>query len=388
MKRERTTIFVVDDDITNLVFAKKALADRYDVFTAPSAAKMLALFETKIPDIILLDVDMPEVDGYTAIKILKTNHKTKHIPIVFLTAKNNPESELEGLSLGAVDYISKPFSLPLLRKRIEVHLQLKEFTDNLQEMVEAKTKSVLKLQNKILGTVAELVESRDDVTGTHIQGTTRCLGYLLEALRASGKYEDEMAEWNIDLIVQSAQLHDVGKIAIRDSILQKPGKLTPEEFDQMKGHVEAGVRIIEQIAGDDEESDFLNYAKMLAGYHHEKWDGKGYPYALAGENIPLLGRVMAIADVYDALTSKRQYKTPFSHEKAIQIMTEGAGSHFDPELIKVFLTIADKLPAEAEKAAAEKAAAVKAAAEKATALMGGEPGNSGADAKPSTAQDG
>ncbi|MDR3090424.1 MAG: response regulator [Desulfobulbaceae bacterium] len=342
--KERATIFVIDDDITNLVFAKKALAENYDVFTAPSAAKMLALFENKIPDIILLDVDMPDIDGYAAIKILKNNPKTQHIPIIFLTAKNDPASELEGLSLGAVDYISKPFSLPLLRKRIEVHLQLKEFTDHLQDMVEAKTKSVLKLQNKILGTVAELVESRDDVTGTHIQGTTRCLGYLLAALRESEEYKEEIALWDTDLIVQSAQLHDVGKISIKDSILQKPGKLTPEEFEKMKGHVEAGVRIIDQIAGDDEESDFLNYAKLLVGYHHEKWNGKGYPYGLAGENIPLLGRLMAIADVYDALTSKRQYKEAFSHEKAVKIMSEEAGSHFDPNLIKVFLRIADKLP--------------------------------------------
>ena len=344
MKRERPTIFVVDDDITNLVFAKKALTDSYDVFTAPSAAKMFALFATNTPDIILLDVDMPEIDGYAAIKIVKAHEKTAHIPIIFLTAKSDPESELEGLSLGAVDYISKPFSLPLLRKRIEVHLQLKEFTDNLQEMVEAKTKSVLKLQNKILGTVAELVESRDDMTGTHIQGTQRCLGYLLGALKDSGEYKEEMAQWDIELILQSAQLHDVGKISIKDSILQKPGKLTPEEFEQMKGHVEAGVRIIDQIAGNDEESDFLNYAKLLVGYHHEKWNGKGYPYGLAGEKIPLLGRLMAIADVYDALTSKRQYKEAFSHEKAVQIMAEEAGSHFDPKLIEIFLRIADKLP--------------------------------------------
>jgi len=344
MKRERPTIFVVDDDITNLIFAKKALADSYDVFTAPSAAKMFSLFTTNTPDIILLDVDMPEIDGYAAIKIVKANEKTSHIPIIFLTAKSDPESELEGLSLGAVDYISKPFSLPLLRKRIEVHLQLKEFTDNLQEMVEAKTRSVLKLQNKILGTVAELVESRDNVTGTHIQGTQRCLGYLLDALKDSGEYKQEMAQWDTELIVQSAQLHDVGKISIKDSILQKPGKLTPEEFEQMKGHVEAGVRIIEQIAGDDEESDFLNYAKLLAGYHHEKWNGKGYPYGLAGEEIPLLGRLMAIADVYDALTSKRQYKDAFSHEKAVRIIVEEAGSHFDPKLVEIFLKIADKLP--------------------------------------------
>ena len=353
MKRERATIFVVDDDITNLVFAKKALADSYEVFTAPSAAKMLTLFATKIPDIILLDVDMPDIDGYAAIKIVKSNHKTEHIPVIFLTAKSNPESELEGLSLGAVDYISKPFSLPLLRKRIEVHLQLKEFTDKLQEMVEAKTKSVLKLQNKILGTVAELVESRDDVTGTHIQGTTRCLAYLLQAMRDNNEYKDEISQWDTDLIVQSAQLHDVGKISIKDSILQKPGKLTDEEFEQMKGHVEAGVRIIDQIAGDDEESEFLNYAKLLAGYHHEKWNGKGYPYGLAGEDIPLLGRLMAIADVYDALTSKRQYKEAFSHEKAIAIMTKEAGSHFDPKLIEVFLSIADRLRQMAERAEPE-----------------------------------
>jgi putative two-component system response regulator len=349
MGKTRKMIMLVDDSISNLKIGKNALSDVYDVFTLPSAGKMLELLERKTPDMILLDINMPEMNGYEAIKALKSNPATRDIPVIFLTAKSDSGSELEGLSLGAIDYISKPFSPPLLRKRLEVHLlvesqkrELRNYNENLQRMVAEKTATVLKLQSKILEVVGDLVESRDDITGGHVQRTRRCLGILAEAVRERGLYREETEGWDIDLLQQSSQLHDVGKISIRDSILQKPGKLTREEFDEMKKHVEFGIRIIEKIAGNDEEIAFLQYARMLAGAHHEKWDGSGYPAGLSGKDIPLLGRLMAIADVYDALTSERPYKEAFSHDKAVSIIREESGSHFDPLLVDIFTEIADQ----------------------------------------------
>ena len=292
---------------------------------------------------------MPEMDGYEAIKRIKSNPDTKNVPIVFLTAKTEAANELEGLSLGAIDYITKPFSPPLLLKRIEVHLlveeqknELKNYNENLMEMVKEKTKTVVNLQNAILKTVAEMVECRDDITGAHIERTQNYLQTLLEKIIEKGLYKDQVSSWDINIFVQSSQLHDVGKIMIKDSILQKPGKLTPEEFEEMKAHTIFGEMIINKISKSAVEDVFLRHAKVFAISHHEKWDGTGYPVGLAGEDIPLEGRLMAIADVYDALVSSRPYKKAFSHEKAVEIICEGKGSHFDPTLIDVFLSVEDK----------------------------------------------
>jgi putative two-component system response regulator len=334
---------MVDDNLANLKVGKAILSDAYTTLTSPSAARMFEVLEQYKPELILLDIDMPDMDGYEAIKILKARNDTRDIPVIFLTAKNDPESELEGLSLGAVDYISKPFSPPLLKKRIELHLlvesqkhTLRDYNDNLQKMVAAKTKTVLKLQNKILKTVAELVECRDDVTGGHIERTERNLGILVSAILKRNMYEEFTKGWDVDILLQSSQLHDVGKISIPDGILLKPARLTEDEFNEMKKHVTLGVNIIERIEDGDEESAFLTSAKIFAGTHHEKWDGSGYPNGLRGKDIPLLGRLMAIADVYDALVSERPYKTPYTHEKAVKTIIEGKGTHFDPSLIDLF----------------------------------------------------
>ncbi|MDR1379191.1 MAG: response regulator [Synergistaceae bacterium] len=342
-EEQRKVIMLVDDNIANLKIGKNALSDKYDVFTVLSAEKMLDLLERNTPDMILLDVNMPEMNGYEAIKILKKKEKTRYIPVIFLTARSDNESELEGLNLGAIDYIAKPFSPLLLRKRIEVHLlvesqkqELKNYNDNLQKMVAEKTKTVVKLQNKILRTMADLVECRDNITGSHIDRTQRCLGILVSTMLEEGLYVEIGKSWDLELLLQSSQLHDVGKIAIRDNILQKPGRLTPEEFDEMKKHAMLGVKIIERIEDGDTDTDFFNYAKVFAASHHEKWDGTGYPLGLLKEGIPLLGRLMAIADVYDALTSERPYKKPFPHETAVAIIKEGRGNHFDPALVDIF----------------------------------------------------
>jgi putative two-component system response regulator len=338
-------IMLVDDSGANLLTGKAALSGSYKVLTAGSAATMLEMLEWNKPDLILLDVDMPEMNGFQAIKILKERGDAKEIPVIFLTAMNDSNHELEGLELGAVDYIAKPFSPPLLRKRVELHLLLKDnekelqsYNDNLQSMVEEKTKTILKLQNKLLASMAEMVEGRDGVTGDHIVNTMRYMRILLSAYQEAGICggAEEVSEWDIDLLCRSCQLHDVGKIAISDAILKKPGKLTDEEFATMQQHTVFGVDFIEKLEDGEESSAFLRYAKTFAGYHHEKWNGAGYPHGLSGEAIPLLGRLMAIADVYDALTSDRPYKKAFSHEEAVRIIVEGRGTHFDPALVDIF----------------------------------------------------
>ncbi|MDR2434215.1 MAG: response regulator [Treponema sp.] len=353
MEKNYDKIILVDDNPSNLRTGKNVLSGTYEVYTAPSAAKMFDLLADIKPAMILLDIDMPEMNGYEAIKILKSKDETKTIPVIFLTAKTDTENELEGLDLGAIDYITKPFMPPLLLKRIEVHLlvesqkktlesqqrELKDFNDNLQKMVDEKTQTVLELQDAILKTVADLVESRDDITGGHIERTRRGVGLLVEALRDHPVFGGEVAGWDIKLLLQSSQLHDVGKIAISDRILQKPGKLDGEEFEEMKKHAAFGVQIIEKIESTTTASDFLKYAKIFAGTHHEKWDGTGYPNRLAGEDIPLQGRIMALADVYDALVSERPYKKAFSHPEAVKIIQDGGGTQFDPVLTGVFVGV-------------------------------------------------
>ena len=346
----RKLIMLIDDNLANLMVGKESLSDTFRVLTIPSAAKMFEMLERYTPGLILLDVDMPEMNGYEAIKILKDNPKTENIPVVFLTGMDDADSELQGLNLGAVDYITKPFSGPLLKKRVELHLlleaqkkTLQDYNDNLQEMVVAKTRTVLKLQNKVLQAMAELVEGRDTSTGNHIERTQQCLRVLLSALMNSRFYREQTQDWDVELLLQSSQLHDVGKIAIRDNILKKPGKLTDEEFQEMKNHVVFGVDFIEKLEEDEEDSLFLQYAKTFAKYHHEKWDGSGYPNKIAGMDIPLLGRLMAIVDVYEALTSVRPYKKAFDHQTSVEIILQGSGTHFDPLLVDLFEMCSEQL---------------------------------------------
>ena len=345
MENSRETIVMVDDDITCLTVGKNNLEDNYDVFTVPSGKKLFRLLEKVTPALILLDIEMPEMNGYEVIKTLKASGKTAHIPVIFLTAKIDPESEVKGLSLGAVDYLTKPFSRELLIKRIDLHIlfekqkkELLNYSHNLEGEVKEKTRTVFELQSAILKTVAELVECRDSVTGGHIGRTQHYLGLLVDFLLEHDAYTSELSTWDIDLFIMSSQLHDVGKISVKDDILMKPGKLTDEEFEEMKKHTVYGVDIIRKIEKTTTENTFLRYAEALAGSHHEKWDGTGYPYGLKGDDIPLQGRLMAIVDVYDALTNDRPYKKAFSHEEAVEIIKSSLGTHFDPIIDNVFLT--------------------------------------------------
>jgi len=350
MNTERKIIFLVDDNPTNLSVGSDALDKHYDVLTFNSGTRLLKMLEKTSPDLILLDVSMPEMNGYEVIKRIKNTPETAHVPVIFLTAKSDGESELEGLSLGAIDYIIKPFSPPLLLKRIEVHLlveaqkrKLIHFNNNLRQMIDEKTKTVVELQNAVLKTMAELVECRDVITGGHIERTQKHLRILMEALLERGMYQEETDSWDLELVWQSAQLHDVGKIAIKDKILKKPGKLTDEEFEEVKSHPLFGAQVIEKIEESTTDKTFLEYAKIFALTHHEKWDGSGYPCGLKGEEIPLLGRIMAIVDVYDALVSERPYKKAFLHDEAIKIIVDGSGTHFDPDLVEMFLEVSHEI---------------------------------------------
>jgi len=350
MGKDRQTVFMVDDDATNLAVGASALDGYYDVLTLNSGQKLLKVLERNIPDLILLDVEMPDMNGYDVIKQLKEKGETEQIPVIFLTAKTDGESEYEGFSLGAIDYITKPFFPPLLRKRLEVHLlalsrsnELAEFNQKLKELVEEKTRAIIELQDGLLKTVANLVERRDGTTGDHVERVQHYLGILIHGMKKMGVYERESSRWDVDLLLRSSQLHDIGKIQIRDSILQKPGRLTPEEFEEIKKHASIGAQIISDIEEATSEQDFLKYAKIFAASHHERWDGQGYPNRLKGESIPLLGRMLAIVDVYDALVSERPYKEPFPKEKAVMMILDGSGTQFDPALIEVFKSVLDEL---------------------------------------------
>ena len=349
MLDERKKIVLVDDNPINLKMARNTLMGKYDVFTVPSADKLFQLLTKLKPEIILLDVMMPQMSGYEAIGILKNNTQTADIPVIFLTSKSDQTSELEGFVHGAVDYISKPFSPQLLLKRVEVHVdletakkELKNYTETLEHRVEEKTAEILDLQNAMLITMSSMVEGRDDITGSHLERTERALELLLEEMVSEKIYAEIIETWNMKLFLKSAQLHDVGKISVQDSILMKPGPLTAEEFEEMKKHTTFGEKAIEKIEARYKECPFLTQAKIMAGAHHEKWDGTGYPRGLAGFDIPLEGRLMALVDVYDALISERPYKKAFPPAVAQQIIKEGCEVHFDPMLVDIFIVAAQR----------------------------------------------
>ena len=328
------TIFVVDDSDVNLVQAKRALDEHYRVRTMPSAERMLKLIDKIMPDLILLDIQMPEMDGFTAINKLKENAKTANIPVMFLTASADDEIEAKGLQLGAVDFITKPFSPAVLLNRIAHHLHI-------EEMLTKRTERLKRLQDGILDVVVNMVESRDKVTGGHIERTSKYIQILMETMLIREIYAEEIKAWDFDTVISSARLHDVGKIAVSDVILNKAGKLTPEEYEKIKIHAIEGENIINKIISKTGEESFLHHAKMFACYHHENWDGTGYPRGLKGEDIPLEGRIMTIADVYDALVSVRPYKNPFTHEHAVEVIINESGKQFDPVIVDLFVTVAD-----------------------------------------------
>lgn len=343
---EKPSILVVDDTPDNLAMISNLIKSSYRVRVANNGEKGLKIaFSDSPPELILLDIMMPIMDGYETCRQLKKNPKTRDIPVIFLTAKTEIADEEMGLALGAVDYITKPISPPILMARIKTHLILKASADFLRDEnhfleneVLKRTKEVQAIQDVTIMTLASLGETRDNETGKHIRRTQYYVKILAESLRDNPRFGHLLSPEVIQSLFKSAPLHDIGKVGIPDHILLKPGKLNPEEFELMKTHAKLGrdaIQRAEQELGT--EVCFLNFAKEIAHFHHEKWDGSGYPEGLAGDDIPLSARLMALADVYDALISKRVYKEAMSHEQATAIIHAGRSSHFDPDIVDTFL---------------------------------------------------
>jgi putative two-component system response regulator len=281
---------------------------------------------------------MPEMNGFETLIKLKEASKWADIPIMFLTGRNDAEVEARGFEMGAVDFVTKPFSAPVLLNRIKTHLDI-------DELIRERTSQLHRLQNSIISVLADMVENRDKGTGGHIERTSIYIRILIEEMKIRGVYENEILQWDVEKMISSARMHDLGKISITDIIINKQGKLTEDEFEVMKSHSMEGERIIDEIIARTGEGEFLNNAKLFAGTHHERWDGEGYPRGLKGEDIPLQGRIMAIVDVYDALISDRPYKKAFTKDEAIDIIMQNSGSHFDPKITEVFYDVRDLIKA-------------------------------------------
>jgi len=340
------TIFVVDDNTVNLMTADKTLSDCYNVVTFASASTMFEFLNNTVPDLILLDIMMPDIDGFEALKRLRADSRYAELPVIFLTSKNDAATEALGFEMGVIDFITKPFSGPVLLNRIKTHLHIEEIIlertaliNERTEMLKQRTEKLLRLQNSMTTVLAGMVENRDRLTGEHITRTTEYIRILLDAMVERKLYIDEMKGWDFDVVISSARMHDLGKITVTDLILNKPDKLTSDEFEIIKTHAAEGEKIIDDIISESGDEAFLQSAKLFAGYHHERWDGLGYPHGLKGTDIPLQGRIMAIADVYDALVSERSYKKAFTHEKAVEIILESKGKQFDPKIVDVFFDV-------------------------------------------------
>jgi len=356
MKNVKSVILVVDDVPDNLTLASALLKDLYKVKVATNGIKALSIADADPPDLILLDVMMPEMDGYETCRRLKSNPQLTNIPIIFLTAKGDAKDEEQGFKLGAVDYIVKPLTPSLLLARVKTHLALKSAQDSLKDRnsyleseISRRIEEINILQEVAITAMASLAETRDNETSSHIQRTSLYVKELAQHLRNHPAFIDTLSPENIYLMIKSTPLHDIGKMAIPDMILWKPAKLTKEEFELVKKHPVIGRdAIIRAEALLKSPDSFLRFAKEMAYFHHEKWNGSGYPEGLSGEQIPVSARLLALADVYDALISRRVYKDPFPHTKAISIIEAESGKHFDPAVAEAFLALNERFRVIAE----------------------------------------
>jgi len=359
--KDKPTILIVDDTPDNIMLLSRLLKDRYNTKVANNGSLALQIAQsTPGLDLILLDVMMPGLDGYETCRQLKANPVTADIPVIFLTAKNQVEDEAMGLSLGAVDYIAKPISPPILFARVATQLtlldarrQLQAHNENLEKLVQDRTAQLALMQEAIIMAMGALAETRDNAAVSlgdhHIRRTQHYVRALARHLQHHPRFAADLTDENIELLYRSVPLHDIGKVGIPDRILLKPGMLDREEFEVMKLHAVYGrdtIMLVEKHIGGT--NGFLMFAREIAHSHQEKWDGSGYPDRLAGEQIPLSARLMAVADVYDALISRRVYKPAFTHQQALDVMRKGRGTHFDPDVLDAFFEIEGQFAAIAE----------------------------------------
>ncbi len=346
----KASILVVDDTPDYLALMSNLLKDEYKVKVATNGEKALRIAQSPPqPDLILLDIMMPGMDGYEICRQLKECQETRNIPIIFLTVRTDVEDEKRGLELGAVDYITKPISPPIVLARVKTHLTLKASADflrdkntYLEQEIFRRTRELKAIQDVTMLALASLAETRDLSTGNHIQRTQQYIKALALKLQTHPRFKHFLTDQNIALLVKSAPLHDIGKVGIPDHILLKPGFLDPQEMEIMKTHTTLGWDALEHAEKTlGIHISFLRIAKEITLYHQEKWDGTGYPKGLSGDDIPIPARLMAVADVYDALISRRIYKEVVSHEQAVQIVWEKKNTHFDPDIVDAFREIQD-----------------------------------------------
>ncbi|MFV3369548.1 HD domain-containing phosphohydrolase [Pseudomonas sp. NY15435] len=347
----RPTILIVDDAPENLTLLSELLKLLYRVKAARTGEKALQIAQSdEPPDLILLDVMMPGIDGFEVCRRLRGEARTRHIPVIFITAQGAADDEIRGLELGAVDYLTKPINPPTVLMRVDNQLRIKaaadflrDQNDFLEQEVQRRTRELAAIQDVTIIAMASLAETRDNETGNHIRRTQHYVRTLAEHLQQHPRFAADLDEETRQLLFKSAPLHDIGKVGIPDYILLKPGRLTTDEFEVMKTHTTLGLDALEKAEerlGMD--VPFLRLAKQIAYGHHEKWDGSGYPQGLAGDAIPLSARLMAVADVYDALISRRIYKNAMPHEAAVEHIRSQRGLHFDPDVVDAFLTLQDE----------------------------------------------
>ena len=337
-------ILVVDDMEINRMILCDMLQDDYQIVEATGGGEALKLlFEENLrPAVVLLDIMMPDIDGFQVLEQLSLHDETKKIPVLFITAADTSEDESRGLKAGAVDYITKPFNLDIVRARVDNHISLSRYQNELEKLVATKAAEVTKTYESTLEVLATIIEYRSLETGDHIRRTTLLTEATIERMLGKEIFRTLLLGENINSMIKASALHDIGKIGISDSILLKPGKLSNEEFEVIKTHPTIGNEIIDSIASTLPDNDmYLKYAQDICHYHHERWDGNGYPRGLRGEEIPIAARTISVVDVYDALVSPRCYKGAYSHEESLRIIMEGSGTQFDPN-------ICDLLPALSE----------------------------------------
>ena len=344
------TILVVDDTRINVDILVNILGDDYEVSVAMDGQEALDTIENARPDLILLDIMMPIMDGYTVIEKLKENAITEDIPVIFISALSDISNKTMGFKLGAVDYIVKPFNIEEVRARVKTHLMLSLAQKALQNQneileikVEERTRELMLTQQAAIMSFASLAEYRDLETGGHIKRIKEYVQIIAKELMNNPKYQNMINNKYIDFLVQSSPLHDIGKVGVPDAILKKSGKLDTDEFEIMKKHTTYGKNAIETVEKDLGELAFLHLAKEMAYTHHERWDGLGYPRGIKGNEIPLSGRIITVADVYDGLVSRRIYKPPYTHQVAVEMILKGKSMQFDPDVVDAFMRCLEEL---------------------------------------------